>query len=82
MNLTPTKDCLIVRPSIEKHELFTLLRQKRTGDGVVVAIGPDVEDIKLGDTVLFGDNIGQDFEWENEGLLVMRESHVLGVYEQ
>jgi co-chaperonin GroES (HSP10) len=81
MNLKATQDCLIVRPDMEKHELFVLLRQKGTGTGVVVSAGPDAKDVKAGDRVLFGDSIGQDLKWEGEDLLVMREAHLLGVFD-
>lgn len=81
MNLKATQDCLIVRPDMEKHELFVLLRQKQTGTGVVVSAGPDTIEVKVGDRVLFGDSIGQDLQWQGENLLVMREAHTLGVFE-
>ena len=69
MKLQATQDCLIVRPDIEKHALFTLLRQKQTGTGVVISAGPFAKDVKIGDRVLFGDSIGQDLQWEGEDLL-------------
>lgn len=81
MNLKATQDCLIVRPDMEKHALFVMLRQKQTGTGVVVSAGPDAKDVKVGDRVLFGDSIGQDLKWEGEDLLVMREAHLLGVFD-
>lgn len=81
MNIQALQDCLIVRPDMEKHELFVLLRQKQTGTGTVISVGPDATDVKVGDRVLFGDSIGQDLEWQGEGLLVMREAHTLGVFD-
>ena len=81
MRLHANQDCLIVRPDMEKHDLFVLLRQKQTGTGVVISAGPDAKDVKVGDRVLFGDSIGQDLRWEGEDLLVMRESHTLGVFD-
>ena len=81
MNLQARQDCLIVRPDMEKHDLFILLRQKQTGTGVVISAGPDAEYVKVGDRVLFGDSIGQDIQWEGEDLLVMREEHTLGVFD-
>ena len=81
MTIQALQDCLIVRPDLEKHELFVLLRQKQTGTGVVISAGPDAKDVKVGDRVLFGDSIGQDLQWQSEGLLVMREAHTLGVFE-
>jgi co-chaperonin GroES (HSP10) len=81
MTIQALQDCLIVRPDVEKHELFVMLRQKQTGTGIVIAAGPDATDVKVGDKVLFGDSIGQDLKWEGEDLLVMREAHTLGVFE-
>ena len=81
MTIQALQDCLIVRPDLEKHELFVLLRQKQTGTGVVISAGPDAKDVKVGDRVLFGDSIGQDVKWEGEDLLVMREAHTLGVFD-
>ena len=79
MKLQSTQECLIVRPYMEKHALYALLRQKNTGTGVVISAGPFAKDVKVGDRVLFGDSIGQDLQWEGEDLLVMREEHTLGV---
>jgi co-chaperonin GroES (HSP10) len=67
---------------MEKHDLFILLREKKTGTGVVVSAGPDAQDVKVGDRVLFGDAIGQDLRWEGDNLLVMRELHTLGVFDE
>ncbi len=82
MDISARKGLIIVRPNMEKHALFELLTKKQTGDGVVEKIGPCVDDIRVGDTVVFGDNIGQAFQWQGDDLLVMRAEHVLGVMDQ
>ena len=82
MTIQALQDCLIVQPDLEKHALFVLLREKKTGTGIVMSAGPDAKEVKVGDRVLFGDSIGQDLKWEGEDLLVMREAHTLGVFEQ
>ena len=81
MTLKALQDCLIVRPDLEKSAMIELLRKERTGTGVVVKAGPHAKDCKEGGRVLFGDSIGQALEWEGEDLLVMRDAHVLGVFE-
>lgn len=81
MTLKALQDCLIVRPDLEKSAMIELLRKERTGTGVVIKAGPQAKDCKEGDRVLFGDSIGQALEWEGEDLLVMRDAHVLGVFE-
>jgi len=82
MNLKARQDCLIVRPDLEKSAIIALLRNKKSGLGVVIKAGPDATEVKTGDRVVFGEFIGQDFKWEDEDLLVMREEHVLGVVDE
>jgi len=82
MNLTPRQDCLFVRPEIEKHALFALLKQKQTGTGIVVAKGPKATETEVGQRILFGEFVGQDVNFEGEDYLVMRESHVMGVIDE
>ena len=82
MNLTPRQDCLFVRPEMEKHALFALLKQKQTGTGIVVAKGPKATETEVGQRILFGEFVGQDVNFEGEDYLVMRESHVMGVIDE
>ena len=81
MKLQALQDCLIVRPDIEKHALITLIREKKTGTGVILAAGPSAGDVKVGDRIAFGEFVGQELRWEGEDLLVMREEHIMGVFE-
>ena len=81
MKIQALQDCLIVRPDIEKHALIALIREKKTGTGTVLAAGPQATETKVGDRILFGDFVGQELRWEGEDLLVMREEHIMGVYE-
>lgn len=83
MNLKPQKDCVIVRPNIERHEFFALPTSRRTGTGKVIAVGSTAQGyVNVGDTVLFGEYVGQEFDNDGEKLLVMRESHILGVVDE
>jgi co-chaperonin GroES (HSP10) len=82
MNLKATQDCLIVRPDLEKSAVIALIRQKQTGTGVIMSAGPQATGTKAGDRILFGEFVGQDLKWDGEDLLVMREAHILGVFEQ
>ena len=81
MNITPIQDCLIVRPDVEKHELFVLLRDKKLGSGVVLSKGSLATQVEIGDHIQFGEFVGQELRWQGEDLLVMREQHVTGVFE-
>lgn len=81
MKIRPLQNALVVRPDVEKHELFILLRQKKAGTGIIVFAGPDCIETKVGDKIIFGDRIGEEVNWEGEDMLVMREEHILGVLE-
>ncbi len=78
-DLKPYKDCIIVKPDEEKSKIIELIKQKKTGTGKVLFVGDKVTDMKKGDTVVFGEFVGQDLRWCGEDLLVMREEHVAGV---
>lgn len=81
MKLKALQDCLIVRPDVEKHELFFLLKHKKTGTGVVLFAGPRAVHVSPGDRILFGEFVGQEVTVDGETLLVMREEHIMGVYD-
>ena len=67
-------DSATEKPS--KGEIIAVGNGKISENGDVRAL-----DVKVGDKVLFGDSIGQDLKWEGDNLLVMRESHTLGVFD-
>lgn len=47
--------------------------------GFVLAVGPDIEDLQIGDKVLFGKYAGSDIELNHEELVICRLDDVLGV---
>lgn len=79
MNLKANQNCVIIEPDVEKHELFIIPPGDKCETGVVIAIGPDCVDVKVGDNVYFG--VGQEFKHDGKEYIVMREPHILGVLE-
>ena len=81
--LRPMKDLIYVKPVKPKHEgLIELPEDVYETDGSlgeVVAIGPDCEEIAVGDTVIHKRVTGLAFEYEDESLLTMHEPEVLAV---
>lgn len=51
------------------------------GNGQITDNGVRPLDVKVGDTVLFGQYAGQTVKVDGEELLIMKESDVLGVLE-
>lgn len=80
MNLQALQDCVIVEEEHDKHPLIVLPQQK-TGNGKVLKVGPECEAIQVGDRICFGFSVGQKFKHEGKEYLVMREEHVLGVFD-
>lgn len=85
MNFTPLHDKIIVKRK-ELEEIVSqagivtpVQAQERPQEGTVLAIGPKVEDVKVGDTILFGKHDGQENKIEGQAVLVMRESMVWGI---
>ncbi|HEY5997961.1 MAG TPA: co-chaperone GroES [bacterium] len=50
--------------------------------GEVKAVGNGIDDIAVGDVVIFGKNAGQEIAVEGEAFLMLRYEDVLGIYEK
>jgi hypothetical protein len=72
------QNCIIIERDVEKHALF-LLPSEKLGTGVSTAIGPDCKTIKIGDRLYF--DVGQEFTHNGKDYVIMREPHVLGVFD-
>lgn len=93
MNIRPLHDRIVVRRSEEEQKtagglLLANNAQEKPSQGEVLAVGNgqirdngDVRplDVKVCDTVLFGQYAGSTVKVDGEELLIMRESDVLGV---
>ena len=77
MTLKALQNCVLIEPDVEKQGLIELLSSEKQETGIVVAAGPDCEDLKVGDLVYFG--VAQEFTHDKK-YVVMRETHVLGVF--
>jgi chaperonin GroES len=51
----------------------------KPSQGTVIAIGSDVEEIKVGDTIVFGKYSGNEITLDNKEYIIMDESDVLGI---
>ncbi|GAA0318678.1 co-chaperone GroES [Psychrobacter aestuarii] len=95
MNIRPLHDRIVVRRVEEEQKtaggiLLPGSAQEKPSQGEVLAVGNgqirengDVRalDVKVGDTVLFGQYAGQTVKVDGEELLIMKEADVLGVLE-
>ena len=76
---------VLVKPgdSVAKEDPLITLESDKASMDIPAPEAGTVKEVKLkvGDKVLFGDSVGQDLKWEGEDLLVMREAHTLGVFE-
>ncbi len=95
MNIRPLHDRIVVRRMEEEQKtkgglLLPGSAQEKPSEGEVIAIGNGqindngevrALDVKVGDRVLFGQYAGQTVKVNDEELLIMKESDVLGVLE-
>lgn len=79
MNLEAMSNCVIIKPRAEKHELFVLTQTEKPESGDVLAVGPDCTAVKVGDYVYFG--IGQEFSYNGDNHIVIREEHISAVWD-
>jgi chaperonin GroES len=53
--------------------------QEKTQRGEVLAFGPKVEDLRVGDAVLFGKYAGTDVQGDGQELVLLRADDVIAV---
>ena len=54
----------------------------KPAEGTVMAIGPKVDDVRVGDHILFGIYAGTEYPWGVETLLFMREEEIIATVEE
>ncbi len=82
----PLKERVFVRYSEEPEKTSSGLyipdaAKEKPQKGKVEAIGNDVKDVKVGETVLFDKYSGSKINLENEEYLILKEEDILGVVE-
>ncbi len=95
MSFRPLHDRVVVRrvDSEEKSAGGIIIpdtAKEKPSEGVIVSVGPGardedgkhiVPDVKAGDRVLFGKWSGTEIKIDNEDMLIMKESDIMGVIE-
>lgn len=94
MTFRPVSDRILVKRLAEDEKtpgglFIPTAAKEKPARGIVVAIGrgrldergtrQPVEDIQVGDTVLFGKYAGTEVKLEGEDHMIMREDEILGV---
>ena len=72
------QNCVIMERDVEKHSFLELLSSEKLPTGVILSAGPECKDLKVGDRVYF--DVGQEFTDMGKDYVLMREPHVLGVF--
>jgi chaperonin GroES len=89
------KDILMLKPIKNNILLELIQKEKVTSSGIVLAsadptevnrgkvlaVGPDVEDVKVGDEVLPNWNAAKKSKFEEQEFYVIDEEHIVGVFE-
>ncbi len=95
MNIRPLRDHVVVRRKDEEATsaggiVLPGSAKEKPNQGEVVAIGPGAVDdsgnvravdVKIGDTVLFGQYSGNAVKIDGEEVIIMKESEIYGVIE-
>src|SRR5665213_1236046 len=95
MNFRPLHDRVVVRriDAEEKTKGGIIIpdnAKEKPAEGVVVAVGPGARDdsgkivkpdVKEGDRILFGKWTGTEVKLDDQELLIMKESDIMGVIE-
>lgn len=84
--LSPIKKNVILE-LIEKEKttasglILTKADPHEANRGLVIAVGPEVEDVKVGDEVLPNWNQGRNLKYDGKDIWVVQEEHIVLVFE-
>ncbi len=84
MNFKPLGERVLVERVEETNTTSTGIiipdnAKEKPSQGKVLAIGKDVEDVKEGDTVVFGKYSGNELTLDGKEYLVLEVSDILGI---
>lgn len=88
LKAVPLHDRVIIKPAKAEEKtaggiIIPDTAKEKPLTGVVLAAGPGKKDepvtVKAGERVLFGKYAGTEFRYDNEELLIMRESDILAI---
>jgi len=81
--LTPLGDRVLVQPDITANKLGSIFIPEKSREkpqtGMILEVGSDVKDIKVGDKVLYGKHSGTEVTFEGEKLVVMRDGDCFAI---
>ena len=83
MNIQPLRDNIMVLPDkvVEQTKGGILLPdyvKKRQNTGIVMAVGSQVKELKVGDRVLYGEYSGCREIFDNQEMFIMKERDIIG----
>ena len=82
----PKQDWILIKAELmpDKTEGGIIIPDKSKGrphKAVVLAIGPTVKDVGVGESIVFGKYAGTIIHLENEQFMVIREDDIIASYE-
>lgn len=92
LKLIDDRVAIVRTPPIDRTDSGLLIPEQsqiKRLDGVVCAVGPGLTDssgklktprAKVGDRVLFQNYMGDEFEWNGQEILVLRDHDILGYF--
>lgn len=90
MNLKPLADRVLVKPAAAEEKTVSGIiipdtAKEKPLKGEVVAVGEGTKDekmiVKKGDHVLYGKYAGTEIEFNEEAMIIMRQSDILAIIE-
>lgn len=90
MNIKPLADRVLVKPAAAEEKTVSGIiipdtAKEKPLKGEIIAVGEGTKDekmvVKKGDNVLYGKYAGTEIEYNDEKLIIMRQSDVLAIIE-
>ncbi len=87
MKIRPLKNKVLLKPEEVKEQKIGKLfipdsAQEKKTIGDIIAVGPEVEGIKVNDQVLYSKYSGTEVELDGEKLIILEEDDVIAIIEK
>ncbi|NLN50119.1 MAG: co-chaperone GroES [Acholeplasmataceae bacterium] len=85
--LKPLNDYVVLKfaekeTKTESGIILSSSDQDKPAFGIVVSVGPKVEEIKIGDKVIYQTYSGTNTKIDDQEFLIIKQEHILAIYEK
>ncbi len=84
--IRPLRDRVVVQPRVRKlSDIIFTINSEKMNEGTIVAVGPDVKEVKPGDFIKYGNGTYLDWpvhEFDGQDYQIIQEADICAIVEE